>query len=73
MKVITYRDVARRIALAETDAERLLARDVHAVYGLLCTETITERMSILREELQTALNRERPFRLDEKARDSVRY
>lgn len=51
MKLIEYRDVARRIAQAETEDERAHAPQLAVWYDAIGTESTRERMTILHEEL----------------------
>lgn len=56
MKLIDYRDVARRMAQAETEGERARAAQLTAWYDAIGTESTRERMKILHEELVRALS-----------------
>jgi hypothetical protein len=60
MRLVTYRDIARLIARAETDEEREHAGVLLVWYDDVGRESTRERMRILREELQAELSREVP-------------
>jgi hypothetical protein len=59
VRAVTYRDIARRIARAETEGQRAQAAALLAWYREVGAESTAERMVILREELKVALEVDR--------------